>query len=198
MGDNTKYTGLLVSQSLAKLGSGDRLSMLERPPRRLGVSRFDVMSKLTSASRLPRCTSVLRALSPMCRICNFCRPEKDEGSSSLILLWFKYSCSRFLSPSNPSTCTYRGKRLSSSFSPSSPWPALKNIRHFKSEKRVIRFFYLNLGTYPADFVVMKRQTLEFGGERKLQGDDAADGVATHLQNLQFDSSHLCGSFVFAC
>jgi hypothetical protein len=103
MGDNTKYTGLLVSQSLAKLGSGDRLSMLERPPRRLGVSRFDVMSKLTSASRLPKCTSVLRALSPMFRICNFCRPEKDEGSSSLILLWFKYSCSRFLSPSNPST-----------------------------------------------------------------------------------------------
>ncbi len=134
MGDNTKCTGLLVSQSLAKFGSGDRLSMLERPPRRLGVSRFDVMSKLTSASRLPRCTSVLRALSPMCRICNFCRPEKDKGSSSLILLWFKYSCSRFLSPSNPSTCTYRGTRLSSYFSPSSPWPALKIIRHFKSDK----------------------------------------------------------------
>jgi hypothetical protein len=44
---------------------------------------------------------------------------------------------------------------------------LKNIRRFKSEKRVIRFFYLNLGTCPNDFVVMKRQILEFGGERKL-------------------------------
>ena len=81
--------------------------MLANPPSRLGVRPFDVRSKLSREINPARYTRFLRELSPRCRIRKFCRLANDPGSSSFMLLWFKYRCSRHFRFSSPSTCTMK-------------------------------------------------------------------------------------------